>query len=290
MAITARIARIETRNRRIDAPPPGRNLANPKSFVDPRQTHEFGAVPLSQAITVVDAFTDRPFGGNPAAVCILDRPAEDAWMQAVAREMNLSETAFLVREGDGFRLRWFTPGVEVDLCGHATLGSAHVLWEEGHLPAGEVARFFTRSGLLSAARVGDWIELDFPSKPVSPCDPPSGLLLEALGRPAEFVGQNGMDLFVVLKTGAEVRSLQPDILALATHPSAGGVIVTGPSDEARFDFVPLLPAGVAEDPVTGSAHCALGPYWAEKLGKQEMLAFQASGARGIVRVRPSAIA
>src|SRR5438309_10736487 len=142
---------------------------------------------MAQKITQVDAFTDRPFAGNPAAVCILPAPAGERWMQDVAREMNLSETAFLHPEGDGFRLRWFTPAVEVDLCGHATLASAHVLWEDGHLPPDEPARFWTRSGLLTAARQGDWIELDFPAKPQEPAEPPPGLAA-ALGAAPRYVG------------------------------------------------------------------------------------------------------
>src|SRR3954454_5183987 len=125
-------------------------------------------------ITQVDAFTDRPYAGNPAAVCVLPGRADEAWMQAVAREMNLSETAFLHRQDDGYRLRWFTPAVEVDLCGHATLASAHVLWEDGHLPADSPARFHTRSGLLTATRDGGWIEMDFPARPASPAEAPAG--------------------------------------------------------------------------------------------------------------------
>src|SRR5690242_13817286 len=154
---------------------------------------------MPQPIVQVDAFTDRPFAGNPAGVCILPGPAEEAWMRAVAREMNLSETAFLVPDGDGYHLRWFTPTVEVDLCGHATLASAHVLWEDGHLPAGKQARFQTRSGLLTADRRGEWIEMDFPATVAEPAEPPPSLL-EALGAKAAFVGRNKFDYLVEVES------------------------------------------------------------------------------------------
>jgi len=136
---------------------------------------------MGQSITQVDAFTDKAFAGNPAAVCVLPAPRDEAWMQSVAKEMNLSETAFLVRQEDGFNLRWFSPAVEVALCGHATLASAHVLWGEGHLKPGEQARFHTQSGLLTAERKGEWIEMDFPAVPESPAEPPRGLDAELLG-------------------------------------------------------------------------------------------------------------
>ena len=146
-------------------------------------------------ICTIDAFADRPFAGNPAAVCLLNEPKDDRWLQAVAMEMNLSETAFLWREGDGFRLRWFTPAVEVDLCGHATLASGHFLWEAGHLRLDQPARFQTRSGLLTAARRGEHIELDFPALATTPCEPPPGLI-EALGAQPRFVGKGGFDCIV----------------------------------------------------------------------------------------------
>ncbi len=237
-------------------------------------------------ITQVDAFTSRPFAGNPAAVCILQRPAGEQWMRDVAREMNLSETAFLVPESDGYRLRWFTPAVEVDLCGHATLASAHVLWEGGHLSAAAQARFHTRSGLLLAGRRGDWIELDFPAKPEQPSDAPPGLAA-ALGAEPRYVGRNAFDYIVELDSERAVRGLQPDYAALARVP-ARGIIVTSRSEARDYDFVSrfFAPAvGVPEDPVTGSAHCCLGPFWAARLGKKEMTAYQASARGGVVRVR-----
>ncbi|MBI4272022.1 MAG: PhzF family phenazine biosynthesis protein [Candidatus Rokubacteria bacterium] len=237
-------------------------------------------------ITQVDAFTNRPFAGNPAAVCVLPAPRDASWMRDVAREMNLAETAFLEARADGFGLRWFTPTVEVDLCGHATLAAAHVLWEEGHLPPGVAARFHTRSGLLTAERLGEWIELDFPATPEQPAPSPAGLA-EALGAEPRHVGRTRFDYFVELDSEATVRALRPDQGALAALPTRG-VIVTSRAAGDGFDFVSrfFAPAsGIPEDPVTGSAHCALGPFWGVRLGKAEMLAYQASARGGVVRVR-----
>jgi PhzF family phenazine biosynthesis protein len=234
----------------------------------------------------VDAFTDRVFAGNPAAVCLLEKAREAAWMQHVAAEMNLSETAFVVpRAGgeDGFDLRWFTPTVEVDLCGHATLASAHVLWESERLAHDVVARFHTKSGWLEARRRGDEIELDFPAKTVEPVSPPKGLL-EALGASPIFVGSNKMDYLVEVESDEHLRSIAPDFEELK-QVEARGVIVTSAS-AGRFDFVSRFfapRAGVREDPVTGSAHCALGPYWAKKLGKDALTGYQASRRGGVVR-------
>jgi PhzF family phenazine biosynthesis protein len=242
------------------------------------------SIPLFQ----VDAFTAKPFRGNPAGVCLLDRPAPAAWMQNVAKEMNLSETAFLVPEKSAFRLRWFTPRVEVNLCGHATLASAHILWEEGVLPLGAEARFHTRSGLLTAARRGKWVELNFPARPVGP-KPPSWAkaLAAALKVKPLFVGRSSEDALVELAGQAAVRKLQPDFKRLLGLP-VRGVIVTSRASTKGFDFVSrfFCPAvGINEDPVTGSAHCVLTPFWAERLGKLRMTAFQASERGGILQVR-----
>ena len=237
-------------------------------------------------IVQVDSFTDRPFAGNPAAVCVLDAARSESWMRDVAREMNLSETAFLHRTEDGFQLRWFTPTTEVDLCGHATLASAHVLWEDGHLAADQQSRFHTRSGLLSAERAGDWIRMDFPATPAQSVEPPADLM-RALGAAARFVGRNHFDYLVELDSDATVRGLQPDIGLLA-RAGTRGVIVTARSDDPTFDFVSRFfapGAGVDEDPVTGSAHCCLAPYWADRLGKDAMTGYQASARGGVVRVR-----
>jgi PhzF family phenazine biosynthesis protein len=236
---------------------------------------------------LVDAFTAEPFAGNPAAVCLLDRPADAGWMQQVAAEMNLSETAFLVPRGGDYDLRWFTPAVEVDLCGHATLAGAHVLWETGRLRPDAAARFHTNSGLLAAARTPRGIALDFPAQPARPCD--EGVeLAEALGVVPRFVGHNGTDYLVEVASEAEVRALRPDFALLAKLPPVRGVIVTGRADGPEYDFVSRFfapAAGVPEDPVTGSAHCCLGPYWAGRLGKQELLGYQASRRGGAVGVR-----
>ncbi len=237
-------------------------------------------------IVQVDAFTDRPFAGNPAAVCVLPAPADPSWMQDVAREMNLSETAFLVRRNNGFDLRWFTPAVEVDLCGHATLASAHVLWEDGHLAGGAEARFHTKSGVLTADRRGAWIEMDFPATPPEPKPAPRGLA-EAIGVTPRFVGRTRFDYLLEVADEDMVRHVQPDFAALA-RVEARGVIVTSRAATSDYDFVSRFFAprsGVAEDPVTGSAHCALAPYWVAKLGKAELVGYQASARGGIVRVR-----
>jgi len=241
---------------------------------------------LGLRITQVDAFTDTPFAGNPAAVCLLPAARDEGWMQSVAREMNLSETAFLVRQADGFALRWFTPAVEVALCGHATLASAHVLWEDGHLPAQQQARFHTKSGLLTGDRAGEWIELDFPARREEPAPAPPGLA-EALGVTPKYVGKNQFDYLVEVDREDTVRRLAPNHAALAALP-VRGVIVTSRADSAAYDFVSRFfapGAGVPEDPVTGSAHCALGPFWQARLGKRELTAYQASPRGGIVRVR-----
>jgi PhzF family phenazine biosynthesis protein len=241
---------------------------------------------MSLRVVHVDAFTDRPFAGNPAAVCVLPEAAPEQWMRNVAREMNLSETAFLAPEDGAFRLRWFTPAAEVDLCGHATVASAHVLWQDGHLPPGAQARFHTRSGLLLADRRGDWIELDFPATPAVPAEAPAGMF-EALGCRTESVMRNRFDYMLVLQSEAAVRAVAPDFTALRKI-QARGVIATAKSSTAGFDFVSrfFAPAvGVNEDPVTGSAHCALTPYWSDRLGKTAMTGFQASTRGGIVRVR-----
>jgi PhzF family phenazine biosynthesis protein len=235
-------------------------------------------------IVQVDSFTSKPFAGNPAAVCVMAAPREEGWMQDVAREMNLSETAFLVPEGDGFQLRWFTPSIEVALCGHATLASAHVLWQDGHLPQGTTARFHTTSGLLTAVQNDGWIEMDFPATENTPCEPPNGLV-EALGVKPVYVGKNKFDYLVEVDSEAALRAIQPDHSRLRKLP-VRGVIVTARG--ADYDFVSRFFApgsGIDEDPVTGSAHCALGPYWANKLGKTTLRAFQASARGGEVGVR-----
>lgn len=233
----------------------------------------------------IDAFTDRPFAGNPAAVCLLEDERDAQWMQAVAAEMNLSETAFVRPLDDGFELRWFTPAIEVDLCGHATLASAHALWTEGIVREAQSIRFHTKSGVLTCAKNGDLIELDFPATPAQEAEPPAGLL-DTLGVETSFVGQTKFDIVVVVDSEQTVRSLKPDFARLRRIP-VRGIIVTSQSDAPQFDFVSRFfapAAGIDEDPVTGSAHCCLGPLWSERLGRTKMTAFQASARGGVVRL------
>jgi PhzF family phenazine biosynthesis protein len=234
----------------------------------------------------VDAFTPVPFQGNPAAVCLLPSPFPDIWLQAMAREMNLSETAFLLPEGDGYRLRWFTPRVEVALCGHATLASAHILYEAEILAADQIARFFSKSGLLTARYQNGWIELDFPVKPVEPAQPPEHLL-ESLGISATLsVGRSQFDYLIEVENEDIIRQLKPDFSHLKNIP-VRGVIVTSRAEGKEYDFVSrfFAPAvGVDEDPVTGSAHCSLAYYWNQRLGLTSFTAYQASERGGFLKV------
>jgi len=235
----------------------------------------------------VDAFTDKPFGGNPAAICLLPAWRDDSWLQAVAREMNLSETAFLVKHSGYFDLRWFTPKIEVDLCGHATLAAAHILWQQGLANSNEnELRFSTRSGILKASRRGDEIELDFPLKPEKEAEAPPGLLM-ALAVSAQYVGKNQFDYLVEVESEAVLRRIAPDFKRLASLP-VRGIIITSLATDTPYDFVSRFfapGAGIDEDPVTGSAHCCLGDYWRKRLNKTEFVAFQASARGGIVKVR-----
>jgi PhzF family phenazine biosynthesis protein len=237
-------------------------------------------------ISCVDAFTDRPFAGNPAAVCCLQGRKGAGWMQQVAREMNLPETAFLFPHGEGYRLRWFTPRIEVDLCGHGTLASAHVLWEQGFWDPDLAIRFSTKSGLLTAKKRGSWIWLDFPAEPESPVPVPDGLS-EALGVHPLYVGKNRFDYIIEVESESVIRKMRPDFGMLSKIP-ARGFIVTSRAEKSSFDFVSrfFAPAlGINEDPVTGSAHCCLAPFWQKFLDRPEFVAYQASERGGEVRVR-----
>lgn len=241
---------------------------------------------MVQEVIQVDAFASEPYAGNPAAVCILKRPADDGWMRKVAREMNLSETAFLYPIEGGYHLRWLTPKAEVDLCGHATLATAHVLFEQGREPANRPIRFKTRSGWVSAAKNGPWIELDFPANPPKEAKPPEGLL-QALGVTPEFCGVYPKAYFVQIADDAVVRKLDPDMTALSKLPSPK-VCVTAADSTGQADFISRLfaPAlGVPEDPVNGNSHTALTPYWSARLGKTELLAHQASERGGVLKLR-----
>ncbi len=240
---------------------------------------------------LVDAFTSQPFAGNPAAVCLLDRPANPAWMQPVAAEMKHSETAFVSLSPvfspspPVFGLRWFTPLKEVRLCGHATLASAHALWESGRLDPHQPAVFDTLSGRLAAVKRGAWIEMDFPARLQQPASLPAGLV-ESLGATPRYSGNNGQTYLLELESEQAVRQLQPDLARLLTLP-VKAVIVTAASASPDYDFVSrfFAPAiGIPEDPVTGSAHCYLAPYWANRLGKTQLCAYQASPRGGEVRL------
>jgi PhzF family phenazine biosynthesis protein len=243
---------------------------------------------MALRIWQIDAFTDKPFAGNPAAVTVLPEARDAEWMQLVAREMNLSETAFLVRRDDAsYDLRWFTPTHEVDLCGHATLASAHILWQEGILRPDEQARFHTKSWLLTAERDGDWIELNFPATPPEPVDTPDAIVKALNGTPL-YCGKTLYDLFAEVESETIVRKLVPDFTSLMAV-RARGTIVTAQASTPGIDYVCrfFAPAGgVFEDPVTGSVQSALGPYWQQKLGKDELIGYQASARGGFVRVRP----
>ncbi len=241
---------------------------------------------MTTPLFIIDAFAERPFAGNPAAVCLLDGDRDPGWMQSVASEMNLSETAFVRPIENGYGLRWFTPTVEVDLCGHATLASAHSLWESGRLSPDQSARFLSKSGWLTAKKQGSEIEMDFPAKVATQTEPPSELA-QALGVKFKWAGSNRMDWLVEVESADELRALKPNFNLLASVP-VRGAIVTCKSDTPEFDFMSRFfapAAGVPEDPVTGSAHCCLAPYWAAKLGKSEMIGFQASTRGGVVRVK-----
>jgi PhzF family phenazine biosynthesis protein len=264
---------------------------------------------MGLSIVTVDAFTDARFAGNPAAVSVLPPgKVDEDWMQKVAREMNLSETAFLrVRESkdpsgrrraDGaksFDLRWFTPIVEVDLCGHATLASAHVLWEEGRVARKEKLRFYTKSGLLKAERRVEgrevWIELDFPALPERTFEGPVGAISRALSTKPRYVGAFGSDYLVEVESESALRRLSPDFALMRTLPVRGIAVTCLPSASTKargYDFVSRCFApsvGIDEDPVTGSAHCFLGPFWGRRLGKKEVIGYQASARGGSVRVR-----
>jgi PhzF family phenazine biosynthesis protein len=246
---------------------------------------------MSLDLWQVDAFADQPFAGNPAAVCFLDRARPDAWLQRVAAEMNLSETAFLLAEGDDWRLRWFTPKVEVDLCGHATLASAHALWQTGRLAPGAVARFLTRFGPLAASRDGEWIELDFPRDDPAAEEAPAELLAAlGLASPPPWSGRTSFDWLLELASEEELRAMAPDFRRLAAVGGRGAVVTsrvtTGMAGGADFVSRYFAPAfGIDEDPVTGSTHCALAPFWAERLGRRELLAHQVSERGGWLRLR-----
>lgn len=239
-------------------------------------------------IYMVDAFASEPFRGNPAAVCLLEKPEDERWMQQVAAEMNLSETAFLVPIEDGYDLRWFTPETEVDLCGHATLASAYALWHTGRLLPEQTARFVTRSGVLTVTYDSNdgWMTMDFPEEAPKPVNAPEALI-QGLGLIPRYTGKNRMDYVVEVDSEQTVRELKPDAQQLAALSGRGVIVTAKAAAGASYDFVSraFYPnAGILEDPVTGSAHCALAPYWARRLRKQQLTGYQASKRGGIVKV------
>ena len=241
---------------------------------------------MSIPIYQVDAFTNTPFCGNSAAICLLSEPKDEIWMQNVAAEMNLSETAFLYRQDEGYNLRWFTPAIEVDLCGHATLAAAHALYEAGHIGDKELVKFSTRSGFLTATRADNMIELNFPKEPADEAKNIPANLLGALHVRPTFVGKNRLDYLIEVASVEEVQNLTPNFDQLKSLKMRG-VMVTAKS-QSECDFVSryFAPgAGINEDPVTGSAHCCLGPYWAKKLGKNDLVAHQISKRKGILYLR-----
>ncbi len=233
----------------------------------------------------VDAFTGKPFAGNPAAVCLLEGERDATWMQDVATEMNLSETAFVSRRDDGYDLRWFTPAVEVDLCGHATLASAHVLWEEKEARPKDAITFHTRSGALICHMRTDRIEMDFPARPVEETDPPDGMI-EALRVEPRSVWRSEVSYLIELGSEEEVREASPDFAALGAISDAWACI-TSISGTSGFDFVSRFFApqsGINEDPVTGASHCALADFWSKKSGRTDFRAYQCSARGGVVHV------
>ena len=249
---------------------------------------------MKQKIFQVDAFSDRPFKGNPAAVCVLQEPANETWMQLFAREMNLSETAFVFQQESDFNLRWFTPTTEVPLCGHATLATAYILWSQGYLAPNRTARFQTLSGLLSANLKGNWIELNFPVNISTPSKIP-GNLVKALNVSPKQVVKNTLGYLVEVESAEIVSNLQPDFSLLKTLDLANVIVTaecgkrsTSVTDkDSQYDFVSRFFApglGIDEDPVTGAAHCCLAPFWRNKLGKDEFLAYQASARGGVVKI------
>lgn len=241
---------------------------------------------MSVSLYLVDAFTGMPFKGNPAAVCLLHSPADEAWMQNVAAEMNHSETAFVYPEQSGYGIRWFTPTTEVELCGHAALASVHVLREAGIIKDGEDVVFYAKSITITAKCSDGRIEMDFPILPVDAVETPDGLI-EAIGVEPVSCSANKRLLLVELADEDAVREFNPDFTRIAAV-DAPCLLITAKSDCNAYDFVSRFFAprmGINEDPVTGSAHCSLGVYWQQRLGKSELIGYQASSRGGVVGVR-----
>jgi PhzF family phenazine biosynthesis protein len=241
---------------------------------------------MKQTIIQVDAFTNQIFQGNPAAVCILQTAQNERWMQSVAQEMNLSETAFLVKQEQDYNLRWFTPTTEVPLCGHATLASAHVLWTEGYASTGQTINFQTQSGLLTARYEDNWIELNFPANRSQEI-PPITKLQDALGVDIKTFAYNSLGYLVEINSAEAVQQLKPNFTLLKQLPISNVIVTSLAAADSEYDFVSRFFApgvGIDEDPVTGSAHCCLAPYWRDRLSKNHFLAYQASSRGGVVKI------
>ena len=241
---------------------------------------------MKQSLVQVDSFTKQPFKGNPAAVCVLESAKEDLWMQSVANEMNLSETAFLLKQDRGYSLRWFTPTTEVPLCGHATLASAHVLWTEGYASTGQAIDFQTKSGLLTAKYKDDWIELDFPASR-SQDIPPITKLQDALGVAIKTFAYNSLGYLVEINSAQQVEQLKPNFALIKQLPVSNVIVTSLAEASSDYDFVSRFFApglGIDEDPVTGAAHCCLAPYWRDRLHQDEFMAYQASSRGGEIKV------
>ena len=241
---------------------------------------------MGQSIIQVDAFTRKAFQGNPAAVCVMTSLHDALWMQSVAKEMNLSETAFVLKQEQYYSLRWFTPATEVPLCGHATLASAHVLWTEGYASTGQKLQFRTKSGILTAQYQDDWIELDFPANRSQEI-PPITKLGDALGVRLKTVSYNSLGYLVEVATVEQVKQLQPNFSLLKQLPISQVIVTSKGESNSEYDFVSRFFApglGIDEDPVTGAAHCCLAPYWRDRLHKDQFLAYQASSRGGVVKI------
>ncbi|MGL5942755.1 MAG: PhzF family phenazine biosynthesis protein [Waterburya sp.] len=241
---------------------------------------------MKQTIIQVDAFTNQIFQGNPAAVCILQTAQNERWMQSVAQEMNLSETAFLIKQEQDYNLRWFTPTTEVPLCGHATLASAHVLWTEGYASTGQTINFQTKSGLLTAKYEDNWIELNFPVNRSQEI-PPITKLQDALGVGIKSFAYNSLGYLVEINSAEAVQQMKPNFTLLKQLPISNVIVTSLAAADSEYDFVSRFFApgvGIEEDPVTGAAHCCLAPYWRDRLSKNHFLAYQASSRGGVVKI------
>lgn len=241
---------------------------------------------MGQKIIQVDSFTAQTFQGNPAAVCVLSSPQDEQWMQMVAQEMNLSETAFLIKQEQQYSLRWFTPTTEVALCGHGTLASAHVLWTEGYASTGQQLKFETKSGILTATYQDNWIELNFPASRSQEI-PPITKLRDALGVPLKTVSYNSLGYLVEIANAEQVSQLQPNFTLLKQLPISNVIVTSKAPQNLEYDFISRFFApglGINEDPVTGAAHCCLAPYWRDRLQQDHFLAYQASSRGGVVKI------